>query len=280
MGIKTYNPYTPSRRNMSGLDFDVITKTTPEKSLTTSLKKTAGRNNQGKITVRHHGGGERRKYRIIDFKRRKDDIPATVVSIEYDPNRTANIALLSYADGEKAYILAPVGLKVGDKLMNGAKAEIKVGNCLPLEAIPVGTEVHNVELYPGKGGQLVRSAGNSAQLMAKEGKYATLRLPSGEMRMVPIIARATIGQVGNIEHGLVKVGKAGRKRHMGIRPTVRGSVMNPNDHPHGGGEGRTSIGRPAPCTPWGKPALGLKTRKKNKQSNKMIVRTRDGKNVK
>ncbi len=280
MGIKTYNPYTPSRRNMSGLDFDVITKTTPEKSLVTSLKKTAGRNNQGKITVRHHGGGERRKYRIIDFKRRKDDIPATVVAIEYDPNRTANIALISYADGEKAYILAPVGLKVGDKLMNGANAEIKVGNCLPLENIPVGTEVHNVELYPGKGGQLVRSAGNSAQLMAKEGKYATLRLPSGEMRMVPIIARATIGQVGNIEHGLVKVGKAGRKRHMGIRPTVRGSVMNPNDHPHGGGEGRTSIGRPAPCTPWGKPALGLKTRKKNKQSNKMIVRTRDGKSVK
>lgn len=280
MGIKTYNPYTPSRRNMTGLDFDVITKTTPEKSLTTSLKKTAGRNNQGKITVRHHGGGSRRKYRIIDFKRRKDDIPATVVSIEYDPNRTANIALISYADGEKAYILAPVGLQVGDKLMNGANAEIKVGNCLPLEAIPVGTEVHNVELYPGKGGQLVRSAGNSAQLMAKEGKYATLRLPSGEMRMVPIIARATVGQVGNIEHGLVNIGKAGRKRHMGIRPTVRGSVMNPNDHPHGGGEGKTSIGRPGPCTPWGKPALGLKTRKKNKKSNKMIVRTRDGKNVK
>ena len=280
MGIKTYNPYTPSRRNMTGMDFDVITKTTPEKSLVTSLKKTAGRNNQGKITVRHHGGGERRKYRIIDFKRRKDDIPATVVAIEYDPNRTANIALLSYADGEKAYILAPVGLKVGDKLMNGANAEIKVGNCLPLENIPVGTEVHNVELYPGKGGQLVRSAGNSAQLMAKEGKYATLRLPSGEMRMVPIVCRATIGQVGNIEHGLVKIGKAGRKRHMGIRPTVRGSVMNPNDHPHGGGEGRTSIGRPGPCTPWGKPALGLKTRKKNKKSNKMIVRTRDGKSVK
>ncbi len=280
MGIKTYNPYTPSRRNMTGLDFDVITKTTPEKSLTTSLKKHAGRNNQGKITVRHHGGGSRRKYRIIDFKRRKDDVPATVVSIEYDPNRTANIALISYADGEKAYILAPVGLKVGDKVMNGANADIKVGNCLPLEAIPVGTEVHNVELYPGKGGQLVRSAGNSAQLMAKEGKYATLRLPSGEMRMVPIQARATIGQVGNIEHGLVNIGKAGRKRHMGIRPTVRGSVMNPNDHPHGGGEGKTSIGRPGPCTPWGKPALGLKTRKKNKQSNKMIVRTRDGKNVK
>ena len=280
MGIKTYNPYTPSRRNMTGLDFDVITKTTPEKSLTTSLKKHAGRNNQGKITVRHHGGGSRRKYRIIDFKRRKDDVPATVVSIEYDPNRTANIALISYADGEKAYILAPVGLKVGDKVMNGANADIKVGNCLPLEAIPVGTEVHNVELYPGKGGQLVRSAGNSAQLMAKEGKYATLRLPSGEMRMVPIQARATIGQVGNIEHGLVNIGKAGRKRHMGIRPTVRGSVMNPNDHPHGGGEGKTSIGRPGPCTPWGKPALGLKTRKKNKQSNKMIVRTRDGKKVK
>ncbi|CCX89562.1 50S ribosomal protein L2 [Clostridium sp. CAG:590] len=280
MGIKTYNPYTPSRRNMTGLDFDVITKSTPEKSLTTSLKKNAGRNNQGKITVRHHGGGSRRKYRIIDFKRRKDDIPAIVVSIEYDPNRTANIALISYADGEKAYILAPVGLKVGDKVMNGANAEIKVGNCLPLEAIPVGTEVHNVELYPGKGGQLVRSAGNSAQLMAKEGKYATLRLPSGEMRMVPIIARATVGQVGNIEHGLVNIGKAGRKRHMGIRPTVRGSVMNPNDHPHGGGEGKTSIGRPGPCTPWGKPALGLKTRKKNKHSNKMIVRTRDGKSIK
>ena len=280
MGIKTYNPYTPSRRNMTGLDFDVITKDTPEKSLTVSLKKTAGRNNQGKITVRHHGGGSRRKYRIIDFKRRKDDVPAIVASIEYDPNRTANIALLNYADGEKAYILAPVGLKVGDKLMNGANADIKVGNCLPLENIPVGTEIHNIELYPGKGGQLVRSAGNSAQLMAKEGKYATLRLPSGEMRMVPITGRATIGQVGNIEHGLVNIGKAGRKRHMGIRPTVRGSVMNPNDHPHGGGEGRTSIGRPGPCTPWGKPALGLKTRKKNKQSNKMIVRTRDGKNVK
>jgi len=280
MGIKTYNPYTPSRRNMTGLDFDVITKDTPEKSLTVSLKKTAGRNNQGKITVRHHGGGSRRKYRIIDFKRRKDDVPAIVASIEYDPNRTANIALLNYVDGEKAYILAPVGLKVGDKIMNGANADIKVGNCLPLENIPVGTEIHNIELYPGKGGQLVRSAGNSAQLMAKEGKYATLRLPSGEMRMVPITGRATIGQVGNIEHGLVNIGKAGRKRHMGIRPTVRGSVMNPNDHPHGGGEGRTSIGRPGPCTPWGKPALGLKTRKKNKQSNKMIVRTRDGKNVK
>jgi large subunit ribosomal protein L2 len=276
MGIKTYNPYTPSRRNMTGLDFDVITKDTPEKSLTVSLKKTAGRNNQGKITVRHHGGGSRRKYRIIDFKRRKDDVPAIVASIEYDPNRTANIALLNYADGEKAYILAPVGLKVGDKLMNGANADIKIGNCLPLEAIPVGTEIHNIELYPGKGGQLVRSAGNSAQLMAKEGKYATLRLPSGEMRMVPITGRATIGQVGNIEHGLVNIGKAGRKRHMGIRPTVRGSVMNPNDHPHGGGEGKTSIGRPGPCTPWGKPALGLKTRKQ-KASDKLIVRRRNGK---
>ncbi|MBQ9608158.1 MAG: 50S ribosomal protein L2 [Lachnospiraceae bacterium] len=280
MGIKTYNPYTPSRRNMTGLDFEEITKATPEKSLLAKKKKTAGRNNQGKITVRHHGGGNRQKYRIIDFKRNKDDIPAKVAAIEYDPNRTANIALLYYADGEKAYILAPVGLKVGDELMNGPKAEVKVGNCLPLSEIPVGTEIHNIELYPGKGGQLVRSAGNSAQLMAKEGKYATLRLPSGEMRMVPIICRATIGQVGNIEHGLVNIGKAGRKRHMGIRPTVRGSVMNPNDHPHGGGEGKTSIGRPGPSTPWGKPALGLKTRKKNKQSNKLIIRTRDGKNVK
>jgi large subunit ribosomal protein L2 len=280
MGIRTYNPYTPSRRNMTGLDFAEVTKSTPEKSLVVSLKKNSGRNNQGKITVRHRGGGVRRKYRLVDFKRRKDDIPATVIGIEYDPNRTANIALICYADGEKAYILAPNGLKDGMKVMNGANAEIKVGNCLPLEAIPVGTEVHNVELYPGKGGQLVRSAGNSAQLMAKEGKYATLRLPSGEMRMVPVGCRATIGTVGNIEHDLVNVGKAGRKRHMGIRPTVRGSVMNPNDHPHGGGEGKTGIGRPGPCTPWGKPALGLKTRKKNKQSNKLIVRRRDGKNFK
>ena len=280
MGIKTYNPYTPSRRNMTGSDFSEITKKTPEKSLLASKKKTAGRNNQGKITVRHHGGGNRQKYRMIDFKRRKDDIPAKVAAIEYDPNRTANIALLHYADGEKAYIIAPVGLKVGDELMNGANAEIKIGNCLPLENIPVGTEIHNIELYPGKGAQFVRSAGNSAQLMAKEGKYATLRLPSGEMRMVPIVCRATIGQVGNIEHGLVNIGKAGRKRHMGVRPTVRGSVMNPNDHPHGGGEGRAPIGRPGPCTPWGKPALGLKTRKKNKSSNKMIVRRRDGKALK
>ena len=280
MGIKSYSPYTPSRRNMTGLDFVEITKSVPEKSLLAKKDKTAGRNNQGKITVRHHGGGNRQKYRIIDFKRTKDDIPAKVAAIEYDPNRTANIALLYYADGEKAYIIAPVGLKVGDELMNGANAEIKVGNCLPLANIPVGTEIHNIELYPGKGAQLVRSAGNSAQLMAKEGKYATLRLPSGEMRMVPIVCRATIGQVGNIEHGLVNIGKAGRKRHMGVRPTVRGSVMNPNDHPHGGGEGRAPIGRSGPSTPWGKPALGLKTRKKNKQSNKYIVRTRDGKNVK
>jgi large subunit ribosomal protein L2 len=280
MGIKTYNPYTPSRRNMTSLDFAEITKSAPEKSLTTSLKKTAGRNNQGKITVRHHGGGSRRKYRIIDFKRRKDDIPAVVKAIEYDPNRTANIALICYADGEKTYILAPNGLKVGQKVMNGANADVRVGNCLPLENIPVGTEVHNIELYPGKGGQLVRSAGNSAQLMAKEGKFATLRLPSGEMRMVPVICRASIGTVGNGEHNLVKIGKAGRKRNMGIRPTVRGSVMNPNDHPHGGGEGRAPIGRSGPCTPWGKPALGLKTRKKNKQSNKMIIRRRDGKNMK
>ena len=277
MGIKKFNPYTPSRRNMTMLDFAEITTDKPEKSLTTSLKKNAGRNNQGKITVRHHGGGSRRKYRIIDFKRKKDGIPAVVKTIEYDPNRTANIALICYADGEKAYILAPVGLKVGQTVMNGSAAEISVGNCLPLADIPVGTEVHNVEMYPGKGGQLVRSAGNSAQLMAKEGKYATLRLPSGEMRMVPIICRATIGQVGNAEHGLINIGKAGRKRHMGIRPTVRGSVMNPNDHPHGGGEGKTGIGRPGPVTPWGKPALGLKTRKKNKKSNKMIVRRRDGK---
>ena len=275
MGIKTYNPYTPSRRNMSGYDFEEITASTPEKSLTTSLKKHAGRNAQGKITVRHHGGGSRRKYRIIDFKRNKDGIPATVKSIEYDPNRTANIALICYADGEKKYILAPVGLKVGQTVMNGAEAEIKVGNCMELKDMPVGTQIHNIEMYPGHGGQLVRAAGVSAQLMAKEGKYAIIRMPSGEMRMVPIVCRASIGQVGNTEHNLVNIGKAGRKRHMGIRPTVRGSVMNPNDHPHGGGEGKAPVGRPGPCTPWGKPALGYKTRKKNKQSNKMIIRRRD-----
>ncbi|MEH2944760.1 50S ribosomal protein L2 [Lachnospiraceae bacterium KK002] len=281
MGIKTYNPYTPSRRNMTSSDFAEITKKTPEKSLLVSLQKRSGRNNQGKITVRHRGGGSRRKYRIIDFKRnKKDGIPATVIGIEYDPNRTANIALICYADGEKAYIIAPEGLTDGMKLMNGPEAEVRVGNCLPLENIPVGTQVHNIELHPGKGGQLVRSAGNSAQLMAKEGKYATLRLPSGEMRMVPINCRATIGVVGNTDHNLVKIGKAGRKRHMGIRPTVRGSVMNPNDHPHGGGEGKTGIGRPGPSTPWGKPALGLKTRKKNKASNKLIIRRRDGRALK
>ena len=277
MGIKKYTPYTPSRRNMTGLDFTEITKNAPEKSLTVSLKKNSGRNNQGKITVRHHGGGSRRKYRIIDFKRNKDNIPATVLSIEYDPNRTANIALICYADGQKAYILAPQGLKVGQKIMNGEHAEARLGNCLPLSLIPIGTEVHNVELYPGAGAQMVRSAGVAAQLMAKEGKYATLRLPSGEMRMVPINCRATIGVVGNGEHSLVNIGKAGRKRHMGIRPTVRGSVMNPNDHPLGGGEGRAPVGRPGPCTPWGKPALGLKTRSKKKASNKLIVRRRDGK---
>ena len=280
MGIKTYNPYTPSRRHMTGSDFSEITKSTPEKSLTVSKNSKAGRNAQGKITVRHRGGGAKRKYRIIDFKRYKDGIPATVKSIEYDPNRTANIALICYADGQKAYIIAPNGLQVGAVLMNGPEAEIKLGNCLPLAQIPVGTMVHNVELHPGKGGQLVRSAGNAAQLMAKEGKYATLRLPSGEMRLVPIQARATVGQVGNIDHELINIGKAGRKRNMGIRPTVRGSVMNPNDHPHGGGEGRAPVGRSGPCTPWGKPALGLKTRKKNKKSNKMIIRRRDGKNMK
>lgn len=280
MGIKTYNPYTPSRRQMTGSDFSDITKSTPEKSLLSSKKRTAGRNNQGKITVRHRGGGAKKKYRLIDFKRRKDDVPAKVVGIEYDPNRSANIALLSYADGEKAYIIAPEGLKDGMSVISGQSVEPRVGNCMPLSSIPIGTQVHNIEMHAGKGGQLVRSAGNSAQLMAKEGKYVTLRLPSGEMRMVPSNCRATIGVVGNGDHSLINIGKAGRKRHMGFRPTVRGSVMNPNDHPHGGGEGKTGIGRPGPSTPWGKPALGLKTRKKNKKSNKMIVRTRSGKAMK
>ena len=280
MGIKTYNPYTPSRRNMSGSDFAEITKNTPEKSLVVTKKKTSGRNNQGKITVRHHGGGNRVKYRIIDFKRNKDNMPAKVVGIEYDPNRTANIALIAYSDGTKSYILAPAGLKDGMTVMNGANAEIRVGNCLPIENIPVGTEVHNIELYPGRGGQMVRSAGGSAQLMAKENGHATLRLPSGEMRMVLLTCRATIGHLGNADHNLVKLGKAGRKRHMGIRPTVRGSAMNPNDHPHGGGEGKAPVGRPGPCTPWGKPALGYKTRKSKKASNKMIVRRRNGKAIK
>ena len=280
MGIKTYRPYTPSRRQMTGSDFSEITKKSPEKSLLATKTRQAGRNNQGKITVRHRGGGAKKKYRIVDFKRRKDGIQATVVGIEYDPNRSANIALICYEDGEKAYILAPQGLTDGMKVMNGPEAEVRVGNCLPLSEIPVGTQIHNIELHPGKGGQMVRSAGNSAQLMAKEGSYATLRLPSGEMRMVLGECRASIGVVGNGDHNLINVGKAGRKRHMGIRPTVRGSVMNPNDHPHGGGEGKTGIGRPGPCTPWGKPALGLKTRKKNKASNKMIVRRRDGKAIK
>ena len=280
MAVKKFRPTTPSRREMTMASFEEITTNSPEKSLLVSLKKTGGRNAQGKITVRHHGGGAKRKYRIIDFKRNKDGIPAKVATIEYDPNRTANIALICYADGEKSYILAPQGLTDGMTVQNGAGAEVRVGNCLPLTDIPVGTQVHNIELYPGKGGQLVRSAGNSAQLMAKEGKYATLRLPSGEMRMVPIICRATIGVVGNGDHNLINLGKAGRKRHMGIRPTVRGSVMNPNDHPHGGGEGKAPVGRPGPCTPWGKPALGLKTRKKNKQSNKLIVRRRDGRAIK
>ena len=279
MGIKSYNPYTPSRRQMTGYDFAVITKSTPEKSLTSSLKKTSGRNNQGQITVRHQGGGNRRKYRMIDFKRIKDDIPAVVKAIEYDPNRTANIALIAYADGTKSYILATENMEVGWKVMNGPNAEIRPGNCLPLANIPVGTEIHNIELHPGKGGQMVRSAGAGAQLMAKEGKYATLRLPSGEMRMVPLECRATVGGIGNVEHNLVNIGKAGRKRHMGIRPHVRGSVMNPNDHPHGGGEGKAPVGRPGPCTPWGKPAMGLKTRKKNKASNKLIVRRKNGKTL-
>ena len=281
MGIKTYRPYTPSRRNMTGSDFSEITKKTPERSLLSTVKENAGRNNQGKITVRHQGGGNRQKYRIIDFKRNsKDGIPATVIGIEYDPNRTANIALIAYADGEKAYILAPNGLTDGMKVMNGPEAEARVGNCLPLSKIPVGTNVHAIELIPGKGARMVRSAGNAAQLMAKEGKYATHRLPSGEMRMVPVECRATIGVVGNGDHNLINLGKAGRKRHMGWRPTVRGSVMNPNDHPHGGGEGKAPVGRPGPCTPWGKPALGLKTRNKKKASNKLIIRRRDGRAIK
>ena len=277
MGIKTYRPYTASRRNMTGSDFAEVTKKTPEKSLISNKKKNAGRNSQGKITVRHKGGGNRRKYRLVDFRRYKDDIPAKVIGIEYDPNRTANIALICYADGVKSYILAPEGLKVGDTVMNGPKAEIHIGNCLPLSLIPVGATIHNIELYPKHGGQMVRSAGGGAQLMAKEGKYATLRLPSGEMRMVPIECRATIGTVGNGEHNLINYGKAGRIRHMGIRPTVRGSVMNPNDHPHGGGEGKAPVGRPGPSTPWGKPALGLRTRKHKKASNKLIVRRRNAK---
>ena len=274
MAIKKFKPTSPALRQMTVLVSDEITCNQPEKSLLVSLKKNSGRNAHGKITVRHRGGGNRRKFRIIDFKRNKDGIPAKVATIEYDPNRTANIALLNYADGEKRYILAPVGLEVGTTVLSGPTADIKPGNALALKDMPVGTVVHNIELKPGKGAQLVRSAGVSAQLMAKEGKKALLRLPSGEMRFVPVECKATIGQVGNIEHGNVVIGKAGRKRHMGIRPTVRGSVMNPCDHPHGGGEGRTSIGRPSPVTPWGKPALGYKTRKKNKASDKLIVSRR------
>ena len=277
MAIKKFKPTSPALRQMTVLVSDEITCNQPEKSLLVSLKKNSGRNAQGKITVRHRGGGNRRKYRIIDFKRNKDGIPAKVATIEYDPNRTANIALLHYADGEKAYILAPVGLEVGTTVLSGPTADIKPGNAMALKDMPVGTVIHNIELKPGKGAQLVRSAGVSAQLMAKEGKKALLRLPSGEMRFVSIDCKATIGQVGNIEHGNVVIGKAGRKRHMGIRPTVRGSVMNPCDHPHGGGEGRTSIGRKAPMTPWGKKAMGVKTRKNKKASTKLIVRRRNGK---
>ena len=274
MAIKKFKPTSPALREMTVFISDEVTTNQPEKSLLVSLKKNSGRNAQGKITVRHRGGGNRRKYRIIDFKRNKDGIPAKVATIEYDPNRTANIALLNYADGEKRYILAPVGIKVGDTLLSGPTADIKPGNALALKNMPVGTVVHNIELKAGKGAQLVRSAGVSAQLMAKEGNKALLRLPSGEMRYVSIECKATIGQVGNVEHANETIGKAGRKRHMGIRPTVRGSVMNPNDHPHGGGEGRSPIGRPSPVTPWGKPALGYKTRKKNKASNKLIVSRR------
>ena len=277
MGIKKYTAYTPSRRNMTGSDFAEITKKTPEKSLVFSLKKNAGRNNQGKITVRHHGGGSRRKYRIIDFKRYKDGIPATVIGIEYDPNRSANIALIKYEDGTLAYILAPEGLTDGMKVESGTGSDIKVGNALFIKDIPVGTLIHNIEIHPGKGGQLVRSAGESGQLMAKENGYGQVRLPSGEVRLVSLNCRATIGIVGNQQHENISIGKAGRKRHMGWRPTVRGVVMNPNDHPHGGGEGKSPIGRPAPVTPWGKPALGLKTRKSKNKSNKFIVKRRNDK---
>lgn len=273
MAIKRYKPTTPGRRGMSVMDYSHITTDTPEKSLLVSKSKTGGRNSKGRITVRHHGGGNRRKYRIIDFKRLKDNIPAKVATIEYDPNRSANIALLNYADGEKRYILAPLGLNVGDTIYSGEEGvDIKVGNCLPLSNIPVGTMIHNVELQPKRGGQIARSAGASAQLMAKEGGKATLRLPSGEMRYVPIQCRATIGQIGNLDYENINIGKAGRKRHMGVRPTVRGVVMNPCDHPHGGGEGKSPIGMPSPVTPWGVPALGYKTRNKKARSNKMIIK--------
>ena len=277
MAIRYIKPMTNGTRNMSVTDYSELSKVAPERSLLAPLNKNAGRNSYGRITVRHRGGGNRKKYRIIDFKRQKFDMPATVLTLEYDPNRSAFIALIQYEDGEKAYIIAPVGLKVGDKVVAGPDADIKPGNALPLANIPTGTFIHNVELYPGRGAQLARAAGNAAQLMAKEGAYALLRLPSGELRNVPINCMATIGQVSNTDHENVKIGKAGRTRHLGIRPTVRGSVMNPNDHPHGGGEGKSPIGRPGPVTPWGKPALGYKTRNKKKASNKMIVRRRNGK---
>ena len=276
MAIKRFKPTTPSRRNMAVTDYSVLSKVAPERSLLEPMNKTAGRNNTGRITVRHHGGGNRTKYRVIDFKRNKLDVPATVMTLEYDPNRTAFIALIQYEDGEKSYIIAPDGLKVGYIVMNGPNADIKPGNALPLSAIPVGTVIHNIELYPGKGGQLVRSAGNFAQLIAKEGKYGLVRLPSGELRNVPLNCYATVGQVSNVDHDNVKIGKAGKKRHMGWRPTVRGSVMNPVDHPHGGGEGKSPVGRPGPVTPWGKPALGYKTRNTHKASDKFIVRRRNG----
>ncbi len=272
MGIKRYKPTSSARRFMTVSSYEEITCTKPERSLLEDQKHTAGRNAQGKITVRHHGGGNKRKYRIIDFKRCKDGITAVVKTIEYDPNRTANIALLVYADGEKKYILAPVGLNVGDKVLSGAGADIKPGNALPIEAIPVGTMIHNIELQPGKGGQLVRAAGMAAQLMAKEGKYAQVKMPSGEMRLILVKCKATIGQVGNLDHEIIRIGKAGKKRHMGIRPTVRGSVMNPCDHPHGGGEGKAPVGRSGPVTPWGKPALGYKTRKKKNRTDKFILK--------
>ena len=277
MAIKTFNPTTPSRRNMTVLSFKGLSKVKPEKSLLVKLKKTAGRNSYGRITVRHHGGGNKQKYRIIDFKRQKMEMPATVMTLEYDPNRSANIALIQYEDGVKAYILAPEGLKIGDKVVSSATADIKPGNCLPIANIPVGTIIHNIELYPGKGAQLVRSAGVAAQLMAKENGKAQVRLPSGEVRYVRLDCKATIGQVGNQDHSNVQLGKAGRTRHMGIRPTVRCSVMNPCDHPHGGGEGKSPIGRPSPVTPCGKPAMGYKTRKKNHRTDKQIVRRRNGK---
>jgi len=274
MGMKHFRPTTPSLRNTTVSTFDEITKKTPEKSLLTTKKEKAGRNSYGRITVRHQGGGNRQKYRVIDFKRNKDNMLATVIGIEYDPNRSANIALIEYEDGTKSYILAPVGLTDGDKVISGEKEDIKPGNCMNIENIPVGTMLHNIELNPGQGGKLVRAAGQEAQLMAKEGKYAHVRLPSGEMRLVMAVCRATIGTIGNTDHENVKLGKAGRSRHMGKRPEVRGSVMNPVDHPHGGGEGRAPVGHAGPMTPWGKPALGYKTRKKNKQSNKFIVKRR------